>query len=106
VRHPRRARHKAGVAKAARLKWRKVTRAALLETLPQQSTTSARNSLTLTQSPHTRGLPMKRLLALFFSPPRVRPRFAEDDNLARAMQIAELKWLLAEIAVPSSTASR
>ena len=48
---------------------------------------------------------MKRLLALFFSAPRPRPAFAEDDNLARAMQIAELKWLLAEIAAPSRTAA-
>jgi hypothetical protein len=41
---------------------------------------------------------MKRLFALFFSS---KPVFAEDENLARAMRIAELKWLLAQIAAPS-----
>jgi hypothetical protein len=44
---------------------------------------------------------MKRLLALFVSRREAKPRFAEDDNAARAMQIAELKWLLAEIAAPA-----
>jgi hypothetical protein len=44
---------------------------------------------------------MKRLIALFFSRPETRPVFAEDENLARAMQIAELKWLLSQIAAPS-----
>jgi hypothetical protein len=42
---------------------------------------------------------MKRFFALFFSP---KPVFAEDDNLVRAMHIAELKWLLAQIAAPST----
>ncbi len=44
---------------------------------------------------------MKRFLALFFSSSRAKPVFAEDENLARAMQMAELKWLLAQIAAPS-----
>jgi hypothetical protein len=43
---------------------------------------------------------MKSLLAFFFSARPVRPIFAEDVNAARAMRIAELKWLLAEIAAP------
>ncbi len=41
---------------------------------------------------------MKRFLALFFSLSKPRTVFAEDEDAARAMQIAELKWLLAEIA--------
>jgi hypothetical protein len=45
---------------------------------------------------------MRRFFALFFSPTAPKPRFAEDENTARAMQIAELKWLLAEIAAPSA----
>jgi hypothetical protein len=49
---------------------------------------------------------MKRLFALFLSPARPRPVFAEEDNLARAMQISELKWLLAEIAVSPNAATR
>ncbi len=47
---------------------------------------------------------MKRLFALFFSSPR-KAVFAEDENLARAMQIAELRWLLSEIAAPSHGAA-
>ena len=41
---------------------------------------------------------MKSLFALFFSARAARPVFAEDGNPERAMRIAELKWLLAEIA--------
>jgi hypothetical protein len=41
---------------------------------------------------------MKSLLGLFFSVRPARPVFAEDMDAARAMRIAELKWLLAEIA--------
>jgi len=44
---------------------------------------------------------MKSLFALFFSARAARPVFAEDGNPERAMRIAELKWLLAEIAEPS-----
>ena len=43
---------------------------------------------------------MKSLLAFFFSARPARPIFAEDMDAARAMRIAELKWLLAEIAAP------
>jgi hypothetical protein len=43
---------------------------------------------------------MKRFFARFFSS-RPRPVFAEDENAIRAMRIAELKWLLSEIAAPS-----
>jgi hypothetical protein len=48
---------------------------------------------------------MKRLFALFITSPRTKPIFAEEESLARAMQIAEIKWLLSEIAVPSATAA-
>jgi hypothetical protein len=48
---------------------------------------------------------MKRLFGLFISPPRTKPVFAEEESLARAMQIAEIKWLLSEIAAPPSTAA-
>ena len=44
---------------------------------------------------------MKRFFACFFSS-RQRPVFAEDENATRAMRIAELKWLLSEIAAPAS----
>ena len=43
---------------------------------------------------------MKSLLAFFFSARPARPIFAEDMDATRAMRIAELKWLLAEIATP------
>jgi hypothetical protein len=43
---------------------------------------------------------MKSLLALFFTARPARPVFAEDANAERAMRIADLKWLLAEIAAP------
>ena len=43
---------------------------------------------------------MRSLVRLLFSSRRPKPVFAEDDNAARAMRIAELKWLLAEIAAP------
>ena len=46
---------------------------------------------------------MKRLFALFISSPRTKPVFAEEESLARAMQIAE--WLLSEIAVPPAAAA-
>jgi hypothetical protein len=44
---------------------------------------------------------MKRFFALFLAS-RPRPVFAEDENAIRTMRIAELKWLLSEIAAPSS----
>ena len=47
---------------------------------------------------------MKSLLALFFSARPAQPVFAEDVNPERAMRIAELKWLLAEIAEPAQNA--
>ncbi len=43
---------------------------------------------------------MKSLLALFFAVRPARPVFAEDLDAERAMRIAELKWLLADIAAP------
>jgi hypothetical protein len=43
---------------------------------------------------------MKSLLALFFSARPARHVFAEDLDAQRAMRIAEIKWLLAEIAAP------
>jgi hypothetical protein len=43
---------------------------------------------------------MKSLIALLFSARPARPVFAEDVDAERAMRIAELKWLLAEIAAP------
>ena len=46
---------------------------------------------------------MKRFVALFFSSSRPKPVFAEDENAVRTMRIAQLKWLLAEIAAPSSS---
>jgi hypothetical protein len=49
---------------------------------------------------------MKRLLTLFFSFRPPKPVFAEDENAIRAMRIAELKWLLAEIAAPASERRR
>jgi hypothetical protein len=48
---------------------------------------------------------MKRLFALFISPPRMKPVFAEEESLARAMQMAELKWLLSEIAATPAPAA-
>jgi hypothetical protein len=35
----------------------------------------------------------------------MKPVFAEEESLARAMQIAELKWLLSEIAAPPARAA-
>jgi hypothetical protein len=49
---------------------------------------------------------MKSLLRLFVSARSARPVFAEDVNAARAMRIAELKWLLAEIAAPREDPAR
>jgi hypothetical protein len=49
---------------------------------------------------------MKRLFALFLSLARPRLIFAEDDNVVRTMRIAELKWLLSEIAVSPNAATR
>jgi hypothetical protein len=43
---------------------------------------------------------MKSLIARLFFSYGQRPVFAEDENAARAARIAELKWLLAEIAAP------
>jgi len=43
---------------------------------------------------------MRSLLALFFSTRRAQAVFAEDMDAARVMRIAEIKWLLAEIAAP------
>jgi hypothetical protein len=43
---------------------------------------------------------MKKLLNLLFRPPKAV--FAEDESAARAMRIAELRWLLAEIAAPAA----
>jgi hypothetical protein len=48
---------------------------------------------------------MKSLLALLFTARSARPVFAEDVNPERAMRIAELKWLLAEIAEPQRGAA-
>jgi hypothetical protein len=48
---------------------------------------------------------MKALFALFFSARPTRPVFAEDVDADRAMRIAELKWLLAEIAAPEGNAA-
>jgi hypothetical protein len=48
---------------------------------------------------------MKALLARLFTTHSARPVFAEDDNLERVMRIAELKWLLAEIAEPHGGAA-
>jgi hypothetical protein len=41
---------------------------------------------------------MRFLLALFVSTRPPRPVFAEEVDAERAMRIAELKWLLAQIA--------
>jgi hypothetical protein len=41
---------------------------------------------------------MRFLLALFVSARPPRPVFAEEVDAERAMRIAELKWLLAQIA--------
>jgi hypothetical protein len=43
---------------------------------------------------------MKSLIALLFFSHTPKPVFAEDVNAVRAARIAELKWLLAEIAEP------
>ena len=48
---------------------------------------------------------MKSLFALFFATRPARPVFGEDVNAERAMRIAELKWLLAEIAAPGQRGS-
>ncbi len=49
---------------------------------------------------------MKSLRRLFFAFRPPKPAFAEDENAIRAMRIAELKWLLAEIAAPGKQAPR
>ena len=41
---------------------------------------------------------MKSLFSMLFGPRASKPVFAEDVNAERAMRIAELKWLLREIA--------
>jgi hypothetical protein len=46
---------------------------------------------------------MKSLIAFFLTARPARPLFAEQVNAERAMQIAELKWLLAEIAAPGQS---
>lgn len=43
---------------------------------------------------------MKSLIARLFISSCQKAVFAEDENAARAARIAELKWLLAEIAAP------
>lgn len=43
---------------------------------------------------------MNSLIAYFFSAQPARPVFAEDGDSQRAMRIAEIKWLLSEIAAP------
>jgi hypothetical protein len=43
---------------------------------------------------------MRSLIARLFLSYDQKPVFAEDENPARAARIAELKWLLAEIAAP------
>ncbi len=43
---------------------------------------------------------MKSFIRQFFGPARPKAVFADDGHDARAMRIAELKWLLAEIAAP------
>ena len=48
---------------------------------------------------------MKALIALLFSARPAKPVFAEDENLERAMRIAELKWLLSDIAEPRRDAA-
>ncbi len=48
---------------------------------------------------------MRSLIAFFFAARPARPVFAEDVNAERAMRIAELKWLLAEIAAPRADRS-
>ncbi len=40
---------------------------------------------------------MRSIIAFFFAARPERPVFAEDVNAERAMRMAELKWLLAEI---------
>ena len=45
---------------------------------------------------------MKSLLDLFLERRRTKPTFAEDENAEREMRMAELRWLLAEIAAPRS----
>jgi hypothetical protein len=44
---------------------------------------------------------MTALFALFIRSARPRPVFAEAEDFARAMRIAEIKWLLSEIAAPA-----
>ena len=39
-------------------------------------------------------------LARLLTTSRAKPVFAPDYDAARAMRVAELKWLLAEIAAP------
>lgn len=45
---------------------------------------------------------MKWLFDRFVRDEAPKPVFAEDVNAERAMRIAELKWLLAEIAAPAA----
>jgi hypothetical protein len=45
---------------------------------------------------------MKRFFARFFFSSQPKPVFAEDDDATKAMRIAELKWLLSEIAAPAA----
>jgi hypothetical protein len=46
---------------------------------------------------------MKWLLDRVLGARPPKPVFAEDVDAARAMRIAELRWLLAEIAAPART---
>lgn len=43
---------------------------------------------------------MKSLLDILLGTRTAKPVFAEDEGAERAMRIAELKWLLREIAAP------
>jgi len=47
---------------------------------------------------------LKSLLSFLFTARPARPVFAEDVDAERAMRIAELKWLLAEIAAERNSA--
>jgi hypothetical protein len=44
---------------------------------------------------------MKSMLARLFAAPRAKPVFAPGYDGGRAMRLAELKWLLSEIAAPA-----
>ena len=41
---------------------------------------------------------MKSVFSILFAPRGPKPAFAEDMSAERAMRIAEIKWLLREIA--------